>query len=54
MFIYIRLLPEALQSPLLMPTKEVDRTEIKLPTVRGSLYEVDLLDRECRPIYWRG
>ena len=48
-----RELPEALRFPLLIPN-DVDRSSIPLPTVRGSLYEVDILDRECRAIYWKG
>lgn len=44
-------LPESLRTPLLIPS-DVDRSSISLPTVRGALYEADILDRECRPIFW--
>ena len=26
----------------------------EMPTVKGSLYEVDVVARECTPIYWKG
>ena len=29
-------------------------TMYELPTVKGSLYEVDVVARECIPIYWKG
>lgn len=32
----------------------VDLTSVTCTTVRGSLYEADILGRECRPLYWRG
>ena len=26
----------------------------EMPTVKGGLYEVDVVARECKPIYWKG
>ena len=26
----------------------------EMPVVKGGLYEVDVLARECKPIYWKG
>lgn len=49
-----RSLPEEFQSPLIIPNKTESQINIERPTVRGSLYEVDILDRECSPIYWKG
>lgn len=48
-----RSLPEEFQSPLIIPNKTESQINIERPTVRGSLYEVDILDRECSPIYWK-
>lgn len=31
----------------------IDLTSAVCTTVRGALYEADVLDRECRPLYWR-
>lgn len=47
-----RCLPHELQSPLCIPSN-VDPESISFPTVKGSLYEIDILGRECRPIYWK-
>ena len=29
-------------------------TIYEMPTVKGGLYEVDVVARECKPIYWKG
>ena len=29
-------------------------TLYEFPTVKGGLYEVDIVARECIPIYWKG
>lgn len=26
----------------------------KMPTIKGGLYEVDVVARKCKPIYWKG
>ena len=36
-------------------TKPLNTSEIyEMPTVKGGLYEVDVVARECKPIYWEG
>lgn len=45
-------LPPEFQSSLLIPSN-FDPSKVAYPTVKGSLYEVDILGRECRPIYWK-
>ena len=37
------------------PTKPLNSPRIyDLPTVKGRLYKVDVVARECTPIYWKG
>ena len=36
-------------------TKPLNTSKIyEMPTVKGDLYEVDVVARECKPIYWKG
>lgn len=36
-------------------SKVIDSSSMyEMPTIKGGLYEVDILARECKPIYWKG
>ena len=50
---YLQIL--ALENRIVDSTKPLNTSSIyEMPTVKGGLYEVDVVSRECRPIYWRG
>lgn len=45
----------ALESRFEDSTKILNSSSIyEMPTVKGGLYEVDVVARECKPIYWKG
>lgn len=45
----------ALESRIEDSTKILNTSSIyEMPTVKGGLYEVDVVARECKPIYWKG
>lgn len=46
---------KALESRFEDSTKILNSSSIyEMPTVKGGLYEVDVVARECKPIYWKG
>lgn len=50
---YLQIL--ALENRIEDSTKPLNTSSIyEMPTVKGGLYEVDVVARECKPIYWKG